>query len=291
MTAIDAATRYFDAWNAHDGDALQASLAPGATYVDPGTGVPIAGQAIRDYAASLWAAFPDLRFEVRSVGETGPGSVAAEWIMRGTNTGSFKGLPPSGRTVELPGADFISTVDGKVASVTGYFDSAETPRQLGLQIIVQPQKIGPFGFGTCTEVRSGRMDAPAAFSVTQLNALDDERVASMRDWSRKILTEMLAEPAFIGATTAAIGRRMVTVTAWADPDAPAAFARKASHAESMKAFFEGTMAESGYTGVFSPLRINPYHVRCASCGRMRDPDRTGATCGCGAALPAHPPYW
>jgi predicted ester cyclase len=44
----------------------------------------------------LWAAFPDLSFEVASAGEAGPGLVAAQWIMRGTNLGSMMGLPPTG---------------------------------------------------------------------------------------------------------------------------------------------------------------------------------------------------
>ena len=55
----------------------------------------------------LWDAFPDLTFEIISKAHTGPESVAAQWLMRGTNTGSLQGLPPTGRSVEVPGADFI----------------------------------------------------------------------------------------------------------------------------------------------------------------------------------------
>ena len=57
------------------------------------------------------AAFPDIRFAVSDlVGETA--QVAARWSLSGTQTGPFKGQPPSGVKVHLPGnrerlADYI----------------------------------------------------------------------------------------------------------------------------------------------------------------------------------------
>ena len=50
-----------------------------------------------------------------------------------------KGAPPTGKVVTLAGTDFISTDGNKVASVKGYFDSSEVPRQLGMQVIAQPR--------------------------------------------------------------------------------------------------------------------------------------------------------
>ena len=60
------------------------------------------------------------------------GLVAAEWLMRGTNTGSFNGLPPTGIAITLPGADFVRVEEDKFRSVQGYFDSILLPRTLGL---------------------------------------------------------------------------------------------------------------------------------------------------------------
>jgi steroid delta-isomerase-like uncharacterized protein len=291
MSALEAAQRYFDAWNARDAKAILASLTEAGTYADPLTGGAISGDAIVSYVETLWGAFPDLTFEIRSAAETGNGRVAAEWIMRGTNRGPFRGLPPTGKAVETVGADFIETEGGRVSSVVGYFDGGSVPTQLGLQIVVQPREIAPFTFGVSTAVHSGRKDVPGAFSVTQLQAIDEAAVQKVRELSRTILTEMLAEPGFIGATTATIGRRMVTINAWTDPDAPSAFMRKATHGQSMKAFFGGALAESAYTSAWSRARVNPYWVRCPSCGKMQDRDKIGPSCTCGAALPEHPPYW
>src|SRR5262245_18133581 len=138
MSALNAAKRYFDAWNRRSPVDIVGAIQSGGTYEDPMTGGPLSGSAIAQYAGGLFEAFPDLSFEIVSAAETGPTSVAAQWIMRGTNTGSMNGAPPTGRTVTLPGADFITTNGDMVASVKGYFDTADVPRQLGMQVIVQP---------------------------------------------------------------------------------------------------------------------------------------------------------
>jgi len=82
-------------------------FADGGTYEDPTTGGPISGPAIGDNAAALWQAFPDLSFEIVRLAEAGPNLVVAEWWMRGTNTGSFRELPPTGKSVGVPGVDVL----------------------------------------------------------------------------------------------------------------------------------------------------------------------------------------
>ena len=66
------------------------------------------------------------------------------------------GLPPTGKKVELRGADFFTLGNGKIQTVTGYFDKGEVPRQIGLNVIVQPFGIGPFKFGISTMVQTGK---------------------------------------------------------------------------------------------------------------------------------------
>jgi steroid delta-isomerase-like uncharacterized protein len=291
MSALDAATRYFNAWNARDASAILATLSADATYDDPITGGPISGDAIARYAKGLWTAFPDLVFDMVSVAETGSGRVAAQWIMRGTNLGSFQGLPPTGKRVETTGADFVTTADGKVTSVTGYFDAGSVPRQLGLQVLVQPHAIGPFTFGTSVAAQTRNREVPGAFSVTQLQALDEAAAMRVSDVSRQIVMGMLTAPGFIGVMTATIGRRQVTLSAWSTPEAAAKFTREGTHATVMKPFFAGEIAESGFTSVWSPVRMNTYWVRCTSCRKMNDSRAAAGSCACGATLSDHPPYW
>ena len=138
QTSVETAQRYFDAWNRHDAGGIAATFAENGTYADPVTPGPLTGAAIGAYAQGLWDSFPDLSFDIVSVTENASGLVSAEWVMKGTNTGPFNGLPPTGAAVVLPGADFIRVDAGKIHSVQGYFDSGALPRALGLDVIVQP---------------------------------------------------------------------------------------------------------------------------------------------------------
>ena len=58
MDATDVAQRYFDAWNRRDPEAIVATFAEGGTYTDPNIPEGLGGQAIGEYAAGLFTAFP-----------------------------------------------------------------------------------------------------------------------------------------------------------------------------------------------------------------------------------------
>jgi steroid delta-isomerase-like uncharacterized protein len=103
MNAQTLVQRYFAGWNNHDAAEIVGTFANGGTYADPTTPGPLTGDSIGQNAAQLWAAFPDVRFEIRSHMASADGRFAAEWIMSGTNTGPFAGLPPTGRKVVLNG--------------------------------------------------------------------------------------------------------------------------------------------------------------------------------------------
>ena len=63
MNAIEVSRRYLDAWNRHDADAIVAIYAEGGTYHTPRLDHVLKGQAIADWAESVWAAYPDMRLE------------------------------------------------------------------------------------------------------------------------------------------------------------------------------------------------------------------------------------
>src|SRR5262249_1888192 len=158
-----------------------------------------------------------------------PDSVAAQWIMQGTNLGSMMGLPPTGKSIRTTGADFIRTRDGKIQSVEGYFDSKSVPEQLGLKINVAPEAIGPFQFGTSTRVSSGKTMAPGAYSITVLKQRSPADQQNVSDAVRQIAQEMLGAPGFISLVTAVIGDRMMTITAWESTEHPAQMMRAGTH--------------------------------------------------------------
>ena len=193
MDASAVAERYFEAWNRRDPEAIAAVFAEGGTYTDPNVPDGIGAEATAQYAGGLFAGFPDLAFEIESSGVRPDGSVAAQWLMTGTNAGPYQGLPPSGREVRLPGADVITVEGDRVRSVVGYFDTAVVPRQLGLQVVVQPDRIGPFVFGTSTYVSTDGRE-PGAMSLTVLEARSPEEIQEVRSRTREVISDLMGTP-------------------------------------------------------------------------------------------------
>ena len=291
MDAVDVAQGYFDVWNRRDADAIAATFADGGTYSDPNAPDGLTGQAIAEYAGGLFAAFPDLSFDILSHAPAGDGMVAAQWMMRGTNTGSLRGNPPTGGTIALPGADFIAVEDGKVRSVQGYFDQGNLMRQLGLQVIVQPYSVGPVTFGNSVYLQPGNRTKPGAFSITALQVRSEDEAEKVSSYSQQILQEMARMPGVISVLLARAGHRMLTVTAWEDAESPGQMFRGGTHSEAMRQFFGPDFTAGGVTSVWKPERINALWVRCESCGTMEDHDLSNGACQCGQPLPEPPPYW
>lgn len=281
----EVAQRYFDAWNRHDAEAIVSTFADGGTYADPATAGPLTGAVIGGYAQALWRGFPDLSFEIVSVVEDGSGVVSAEWLMKGTNTASFNGLPPTGRAVAVTGADFIRVEGDRIRSVQGYFDGGAVPRALGLDVIVQPKSAGPFGFGTSVRVTSGSKATPGAFGITSIEVGSAEEQKQVSEASRKIAVEMLSMPGFISFVGTTIGDRMMTVTAWETAESMAPLMKGGEHRAAVGRYYGGEVGRGGWTGVWIPGRLNPSRIRCAECAKMALAESPDGKCVCGAVLP------
>jgi steroid delta-isomerase-like uncharacterized protein len=134
MNATEVVQRYLNAWNRHDADAIVAAFAEGGTYHNPNMDQPISGEAIATFAKRVWAGYPDFSVELVSMGETGGGLVAFQWVVRGTNTGpGLDGTPPTGRALTLPGATFLQVEGDKIRSEHVYHDRQTIAEQLGLK--------------------------------------------------------------------------------------------------------------------------------------------------------------
>ncbi len=92
------------------------------------------GQAIADFAKSVWSAYPDVSLEILDRGDTGEGLVASQLVLHGSHTGPyFDGSPPTGRTVTYPIASFAQVEGDKIRSEHEYFDRQTVAEQLGLK--------------------------------------------------------------------------------------------------------------------------------------------------------------
>lgn len=193
------------------------------------------------------------------------------------------GCPPTGKQVELPGADFITVDTEGLRSVTGYFDSALLPHQLGLQVLVQPHQVGPFTFGYSTAVQSSRQTIPGALSLTSLVLRDAAEADIVRSYSRKIAPEMLHMPGFISFLGIVVGQRMITLSAWDSPEDPKQLLRGGTHGESIRHFYQDGYYRGGVNTVWQPARIT-YHARCDACGKMHRQTHPISACACGTPL-------
>ena len=290
MTPMEATRRYTAAWNAQDTARLADSFRPGGTYEDPNTGGPVGAEPLGQYAAGLWSAFPDLRFEEVDYAETAPGEIVFRWIMRGTNRGSLRGLPPTGATIALPGVDLITTREDGVARVVGYFDRATLMEQLGVQVVMQPHAAGPMRFGVATSVKSGSPAAPAALSLTMIEARSDEEVQEIRNISRRIMMQLCGIPGFLSFQSGVIGRRLTTVTLWESREAQRQIMREANHMQASQQVFGGTMGAAFHFSSWRLERLGELWIRCPACEGLRN-GVTEESCRCGAPAGARPAYW
>ena len=123
---------YIDTFCRQDLDACLATFAPDGTYSDPVTAQPLSGQAIKDYFGRVFAGFTDATIETVDAHAITEDLVVWRWVIRGTHTGSYRGFPPTGRSLILPGCEFIAVREGLVQRVEGYFDRLSMLQQLGV---------------------------------------------------------------------------------------------------------------------------------------------------------------
>ncbi|MFW5451796.1 MAG: ester cyclase [Methylophagaceae bacterium] len=288
MATLDFVKQYFAAWNAHDADAIVKLFVDGGTYSDPSCST-LTGKAIGEYAKGLWTAFPDLSFECLTTANSDNNVIAAEWLMTGTNTQPFMGMPPTNTEISVFGADFFTFTADAISSVTGYFDPSIVPKQLGLQVITQPNVIGPFSFGTSVSVQTGKRTKPGAFSVTLLE-YSDEQTDEFSTLSRDTAAEMLAMDGFIGANLMKIGGKGYTVSAWEKPEQTKQLMTSPIHKKAMTRRYQD-LGGAGYASVWTPFYISALKVRCDSCSAVTDPEKNKGICDCGQLLPEAPPYF
>lgn len=100
-----------------------------ADYVGPQGVRGAAG--FRETVLALRSGFPDIRFTVEDVVTDGD-RVAVRWTWRGTHTGTFRGLAPSGKAVTDTGMAFYRLAGGKVVRAWVETDRLGVLQQIGV---------------------------------------------------------------------------------------------------------------------------------------------------------------
>jgi steroid delta-isomerase-like uncharacterized protein len=118
--------RTFEAWYAaissHEAEQLLPFLLPQSRYEDVPTATISEGvDAVIAFFERVWSAIPDMTMTPTRVLQTHHG-IAAEWIVSGTHSGDFPGLPATGNIFNVKGVSMIELAGGKVRRVSDYWD-------------------------------------------------------------------------------------------------------------------------------------------------------------------------
>jgi predicted ester cyclase len=133
MTTAQVLKAYFTAHERKDVDAVAELWSEDGRGVIHGIAELNGPNDARAYFRSLYDAFPDYRFEILDLAASGKQG-ACRWRITGTFTGPgrFRGLAPTGASIELEGCDMMRVENGKVAAIDAYANAAELAQQLGM---------------------------------------------------------------------------------------------------------------------------------------------------------------
>jgi steroid delta-isomerase-like uncharacterized protein len=76
------------------------------------------------------SAYPDLRFVIEDMIAEAD-NVAVYWTMTGTHLGSFRGMPPSGKSVEADGMTLVRLRNGKSIQARSCWDATGLRQRIG----------------------------------------------------------------------------------------------------------------------------------------------------------------
>jgi steroid delta-isomerase-like uncharacterized protein len=129
-------TYFEEMWNAHDLGRFDRFVAPEVRYHGP-RGPPKGYEDYRRMAEGFFAGVPDLHFAIEEAVER-DGLVALRIRITGTHRGAWRGVPATGRRIDVQGRPWLRVRDGKVTEVWSLFDELGAMQQVG----AVPERIG-----------------------------------------------------------------------------------------------------------------------------------------------------
>ncbi len=88
-------------------------------------------QGFKDYYQNYLTGFSDVTFTIVDVFGQGD-KIVKQWNFKGTHTGTFFGIPASGKKVDINGVTLVKMKDGKIAKEQDFLDNLSFYKQLGL---------------------------------------------------------------------------------------------------------------------------------------------------------------
>jgi steroid delta-isomerase-like uncharacterized protein len=121
------------AWNSHDVDKITTYYTEDCIKEDVAVGASTRGKReLKALLHRVFVAFPDLNVKLTSCFHSDEWA-ASEWIMHGTYTHQFPGMPPpTGRSFSVRGSTIMKLQNGEISRVSDYWNFMSFLQQLGL---------------------------------------------------------------------------------------------------------------------------------------------------------------
>jgi steroid delta-isomerase-like uncharacterized protein len=119
-------------FNSNDIDALDGVISPDVvthTY-DPSV---VDRESLKQAFRDVRTAFPDAEAAIEEIAWSGD-VIFRRWRVTGTHRGTFRGVSPTGRRLDVTGVDIERFEDGLVVEHWSYTDGLEILRQLGVEL-------------------------------------------------------------------------------------------------------------------------------------------------------------
>jgi steroid delta-isomerase-like uncharacterized protein len=131
-TVADVARKYFEAVADSNVEAMSKFWAPDVLERIAPVGDLRGPDECREFFTGLFAAFPDMKFEVLDLVSEDDRAVV-RWRSRGTFCGApFQNIDPTGALLDLEGMDLLTIENGLIKRNDAYYDGTQFARQIGL---------------------------------------------------------------------------------------------------------------------------------------------------------------
>ena len=123
--------RYQEIYNSNNLDALNEVVSNDLLTPKIMPGIPTGIEGAKAAHQIMLAGFPDYQTVIDDLFAEGD-KVAARITMSGTHTGSFMGIPPTGKHISFTGMYIARIIDGKIVEHWGEEDGVSLLQQLGV---------------------------------------------------------------------------------------------------------------------------------------------------------------
>ena len=121
---------YEELWSQGDLETIPELVAENFVDHHPLPGAPPGREGLAALVTTWRTAFPDMREMVEDLIAEGD-KVVGRFTMRGTHSGQFMGVPPTGQRVTMSGIDIVRIAGGKIAQFWYGEHLLELMQQLG----------------------------------------------------------------------------------------------------------------------------------------------------------------